>query len=105
LTQEALATASGDPRVWVRRIVELAPELRPAGSPVMKVWGRDALSRGAYSAWDHPSIARRPQFERMHGAIAFAGEHTAGDHSGTMEGALRSGERAASQVLELLGRA
>ena len=73
LPQEALATASGDPRVWVRRIVELAPELRPAGSAVMKVWGHDALSRGAYSAWDHPSVARRPQFERMHGAIAFAG--------------------------------
>jgi monoamine oxidase len=105
LPQEALATASGDPRVWVRRIVELAPELRPKGSAVMKVWGHDALSRGAYSAWDHPSVARRPQFERMHGAIAFAGEHTAGDHSGTMEGALRSGKRAASQVLELLGHA
>jgi monoamine oxidase len=40
----------------------------------------------------------------MHGAVAFAGEHTAGDHSGTMEGALRSGRRAAAQVLELLGR-
>jgi len=105
LPQEMLATASGDPRVWVGRIVELAPELRPNGSPVMKVWGRDAWSQGAYSAWNHPSIARRPQFERMHGAIAFAGEHTAGDHSGTMEGALRSGKRAASQVLELLGRA
>jgi monoamine oxidase len=105
LPQETLGTASGDPRVWVRRIVELAPELRPDGGPVMKVWGQDALSRGAYSAWDHPSIARRPQFERTHGAIAFAGEHTAGDHSGTMEGALRSGKRAASQVLELLGRA
>jgi monoamine oxidase len=89
----------------VRRIAELAPELRPIGGAEMKVWGQDPLSWGAYSAWDHPSIARRPQFERMHGAIAFAGEHTAGDHSGTMEGALRSGERAASQVLALLGRA
>ena len=105
LPQQALATASGDPRVWVRRIVELAPELRPNGSAVMKVWGHDAWSRGAYSAWDHASVARRPQFERMRGAIAFAGEHTAGDHSGTMEGALRSGKRAASQVLELLGHA
>jgi monoamine oxidase len=39
----------------------------------------------------------------MHGAVAFAGEHTAGDHSGTMEGALRSGKRAAAQILEYLG--
>ncbi|HEU5225007.1 MAG TPA: FAD-dependent oxidoreductase, partial [Actinomycetota bacterium] len=104
LPQEGLATGSGDPRTWLRRIVELAPELRPDGAAVMKVWADDPCSRGAYTAWDLPSLSRRPQFERMHGAVAFAGEHTAGDHSGTMEGALRSGKRAAAQVLELLGR-
>ena len=104
LPQERLATGSGDPTTWLRRIVELAPELRPVGTPVMKVWADDPCAQGAYTAWDHPSLSRRPQFERMHGAVAFAGEHTAGDHSGTMEGALRSGGRAAAQVLELLGR-
>jgi monoamine oxidase len=104
LPQEGLATGSGDPTTWLRRIVELAPELRPDGTPVMKVWADDPCSRGAYTAWDHLSLSRRPQFERMHGAVAFAGEHTAGDHSGTMEGALRSGRRAAAQVLELHGR-
>jgi monoamine oxidase len=103
LPQEGLATGSGDPTTWLRRIVELAPELRPDGTAVMKVWAADPCSRGAYTAWDHPSLSRRPLFERMHGAVAFAGEHTAGDHSGTMEGALRSGKRAAAQVLELLG--
>jgi monoamine oxidase len=104
LPQEELATGSGDPAMWLRRIVELAPELRPEGTAVMKVWADDPCSRGAYTAWDHSSLSRRPQFERMHGSVAFAGEHTAGDHSGTMEGALRSGKRAAAQVLELLGR-
>jgi monoamine oxidase len=104
LPQEGLETGSGDPAMWLRRIVELAPELRPDGTAVMKVWADDPCSRGAYTAWDLPSLSRRPQFERMHGAVAFAGEHTAGDHSGTMEGALRSGRRAAAQVLELLGR-
>lgn len=104
LPQEPLATASGDPTAWVRRIADLAPELQPDGAAVMKVWADDPLARGAYTAWDHPSLSRRPVFERPHGAIAFAGEHTAGDHSGTMEGALRSGRRAATQVLELLGR-
>ena len=103
LPQEGLATGSGDPTTWLRRIVELAPELRPDGTAVMKVWAADPCSRGAYTAWDHPSLSRRPLFERMHGAVAFAGEYTAGDHSGTMEGALRSGKRAAAQVLELLG--
>ena len=80
LPQEGLATGSGDPTTWLRRIVELAPELRPDGTAVMKVWAADPCSRGAYTAWDHPSLSRRPLFERMHGAVAFAGEYTAGDH-------------------------
>ena len=71
---------------------------------MMKVWADDLFSRGAYTAWDHPPLSRRRQFERMHGAVAFAGEHTAGDHSRNDGGALRSGRRAAAQVLELLGR-
>ncbi|HKN80881.1 MAG TPA: NAD(P)/FAD-dependent oxidoreductase [Actinomycetota bacterium] len=105
ISQGPLQTATGDPHTWIGRIVELAPELRPAGTAVMKVWAEDPLARGAYSAWDGRSLARRHLFERMHRAVAFAGEHTAGEHSGTMEGALRSGRRAAAQVLELLGRA
>jgi len=105
IPQGPLETATGDPAEWVRRIVELAPELRPSGTAVMKVWADDPLARGAYSAWDGPSLGRRHLFERMHGAVAFAGEHTAGEHSGTMEGALRSGRRGAAQVLERLGRA
>ncbi len=104
IPQGPLETATGDPAGWVRRIAELAPELRPSGTAVMKVWAEDPLARGAYSAWDGPSLGRRDLFERMHGAVAFAGEHTAGEHSGTMEGALRSGRRAAGQVLERLGR-
>ena len=78
ITQGPLETATGDPRTWIGRIVELAPELRPAGTAVMKVWAEDPLARGAYSAWDGPSLARRHLFERMHGAVALAGEHTAG---------------------------
>jgi monoamine oxidase len=105
IPQGPLRTASGDPGVWVRRIVGLAPELSPVGSAVMKVWAEDPFARGAYSAWDGTSLARRHLFERMHGVVAFAGEHTAGEHSGTMEGALRSGKRAAAQVLERLGHA
>ena len=64
----------------------------------------DELELTLSGRWDAASLGRRQAFERMHGAIAFAGEHTAGEHSGTMEGALRSGKRAAAQVLERLGR-
>jgi monoamine oxidase len=105
IPQGPLETASGHPRAWLGRIAELAPELRPSGAAVMKVWAEDPFARGAYSAWDGASLGRRHLFERMHGPVAFAGEHTAGEHSGTMEGALRSGRRAAEQVLGLLGHA
>jgi monoamine oxidase len=105
IPQGPLETASGDPTTWIHRIQELAPDLRPSGRAVMKVWAEDPFARGAYSAWDGASLGRRHLFERMHGAVAFAGEHTAGEHSGTMEGALRSGRRAADQILERLGRA
>ena len=104
IPQGPLETASGNPTAWLRRIEELAPGLRPCGMPAMKVWADDPFARGAYSAWDPASLARRDLFERMHGGVAFAGEHTAGEHSGTMEGALRSGRRAATDVLDHLGR-
>ncbi|MBA2274379.1 MAG: FAD-dependent oxidoreductase [Actinobacteria bacterium] len=34
------------------------------------------------------------------GALFWAGEHTAGEWAGTMEGALRSGRRAAEQLID-----
>ena len=62
------------------------------------------MALGAYAAWDNRSWDRMAQFSRTVGRLAFAGEHTAGpEHHGTMEGALRSGVRAAAQVLEMLG--
>ena len=80
------------------------PDLIGSGSPVLKVWALDPLARGAYSAWDNRSWDRMEEFDRMVGRVAFAGEHTAGpDHHVTMEGALRSGVRAATQVLGRLG--
>ncbi len=36
----------------------------------------------------------------VEGTIFFAGEATAGDVAGTVEGAIRSGERAAAEVVE-----
>jgi monoamine oxidase len=104
LAQEVLGTSSGDPATWIRRIGSLAPELSLGQPAHMQVWANDPFARGAYSAWDPRSVARANLFARPHGAIAFAGEHTAGDHAGTMEGALRSGLRAAAQTLERLGR-
>jgi hypothetical protein len=104
LAQESLATAAGDPGPWLERLSSLDPDLTPCGTPVLKSWGLDPLTMGAYAAWDNRSWDRMEQFQRTVGRMAFAGEHTAGpEHHGTMEGALRSGVRAAAQVLEILG--
>ena len=82
----------------------LNPDVTPCGTPVLKSWALDPMAMGAYAAWDNRSWDRMEQFQRTVGRLAFAGEHTAGpDHHGTMEGALRSGVRAAAQVIEMLG--
>jgi monoamine oxidase len=104
LAQESLATAAGDPGPWLERLSALNPDLTIRGTPVFKSWALDPLAMGAYATWDNRSWDRMEQFQRTVGRLAFAGEHTAGpDHHGTMEGALRSGVRAATQVLEILG--
>ena len=104
LALDALGTATDDPAPWLGRLLALNPDLTPVGPPVMKSWPLDPLALGSYAAWDNRSWDRMEEFERTVGRLAFAGEHTAGnDHHGTMEGALRSGVRAAVQICEILG--
>ncbi len=63
-------------------------------------WGEDRFSGGAYAAWSPGRVARqREAVRRSAGRVRFAGEHTAIDAPG-MEGAVRSGERAAADLLE-----
>lgn len=104
LAQASLGAATGDPGPWLERLSALNPDLTFSGSPVLKSWALDPLAAGSYVAWDNRSWDRMEEFQRTVGRIAFAGEHTAGaDHHGTMEGALRSGVRAAMQTLEIVG--
>jgi monoamine oxidase len=53
--------------------------------------------RAAYSTSPPPELAAA--VEQPTGPLAFAGEHTAGEHAGLMEGAIRSGRRAARSLL------
>jgi len=103
LAQRTLDIESGDATSWLARLAGLNPDLRFDGPPVLKAWAQDPLAGGSYSAWDERSLERSDLFRRTAGRVAFAGEHTAEqEHTGTMEGALRSGIRAAAQVLELV---
>jgi len=86
---------------WRDALMELRPDLdlRPEGAQ-LSTWDDDPWATFAYSAHGAASqpgdddVIRAPL-----GRIHFAGEHTAGpEWAGLMEGALRSGLRAADEV-------
>ncbi|HKP98900.1 MAG TPA: FAD-dependent oxidoreductase, partial [Actinomycetes bacterium] len=76
------------------------PDLDLDGGALLSTWDDDPFIEAAYStrtpAFDpgDPDLLARPV-----GPLHFAGEHTAGPWSGLMEGALRSGFRAAGDLL------
>ena len=67
-------------------------------------YGGDALAGGAYLAFGPGEISQYWRlWEQPAGRLIFAGEHTDALYPGTLEGALRSGVRAAGQAQALLG--
>jgi monoamine oxidase len=96
---EALAADDGAAG-WVNEVATLRPELAlDPEEALLSTWHDDPWVRGAYSARSVSSPLRDDDLVRPIGPLHFAGEHTAGDWHGLMEGALRSGRRAARQVL------
>jgi monoamine oxidase len=88
---------------WAEAVRRLRPDLDYAeGSPLLSTWHDDPWARGAYSARTLSSPLDDAALARPVGAVAFAGEHTAGPWHALMEGALRSGIRAASEIEALL---
>jgi monoamine oxidase len=91
------------PEKWAEAVRDLRPDLPYAdGPPLLSTWHDDPWTRGAYSARTLSSPLEDEALVRPVGSVAFAGEHTAGPWHGLMEGALRSGRRAAHEVEELL---
>lgn len=69
----------------------------------VKRYSADAGTGGAYLAYGPGQISKYWRlWERPVQRITFAGEHTDALYPGTLEGALRSGQRAASQAQDLL---
>jgi monoamine oxidase len=86
------------PERWKTALAELRPELELEGDTLHVTWHDDPWARGGYSARSIRSPMDDEELQRPLGCLSFAGEHTAGDWHGLMEGALRSGIRAASQL-------
>jgi monoamine oxidase len=96
---EAL-TASRDAGGWIEELTTLRPELELNPElALLSTWHDDPWVRGSYSARSLSSPLLDTELQRPIGPLYFAGEHTAGDWHGLMEGALRSGRRAAEQLL------
>ncbi len=98
-----LDVASG-PRRWASAVAALRPELDlDLDTAVLSTWHDDPWVRGAYSAPSAASPLDHQELTRPVGRLAFAGEHTAGELHGLMEGALQSGTRAARDLLARFG--
>jgi monoamine oxidase len=97
---EALDLDSGPGR-WLEALAALRPDLDlDLDCVLLSTWADDPWVRGAYSAASAAVPLDRERLAGPVGPLAFAGEHTAGGWHGLMEGALRSGIRAAQHVLQ-----
>ena len=87
------------PGRWLGLVGEVRQELLPAPEEaVLTTWQDDPYALGAYRA-DGLAEVDDALLEASVDRLHFAGEWCAGELSGLMEGALRSGERAAGEVL------
>ena len=95
----AALAVDGGPETWVESVERLRPDLalEPAGA-VLSTWDDDPWVQAGYSIAGPGSP---PDVDRWApvGPLRFCGEHTAGAYHSLMEGALRSGLRAAEETL------
>jgi len=80
------------------RLARAVPETVLLGQTTVIDWGADPWSGGSYSAIGPGRRSLLSRLERPWGHVVLAGEHVNG--SGTIDGAVRSGEAAARALLE-----
>jgi monoamine oxidase len=90
-------------RETVARLAAVYPHLERdfTGRAYLDAWVHDPWSRGSYAAFLAGQYTRFPAVVRAgrEGAVHFAGEHTDTDQQGYIDGAVRTGERAARELL------
>jgi monoamine oxidase len=86
------------PETWLASLASLRPDLAlQSEQALLSTWTDDPWALAAYSV--HTSETEDDELTRRHGPLVLAGEHTAGPFAALMEGALRSGIRAAGELL------
>lgn len=96
-----------DDKAFAAFAIDTIVKMRPAAKGRLRVrfrhsWGQDPFAGGAYAAWPPGKVAEyRAAFHEPVDRLYFAGEHMGLDAPG-MEGAVRSGERAARLALNAL---
>jgi monoamine oxidase len=94
---DALGIDDGPGR-WLDSLARLRGDLElDCDGVLLSTWHDDLWVGAAYSTSPPPQVAAAA--EHPVGPLAFAGEHTAGEHYALMEGAIRSGRRAARSLL------
>jgi monoamine oxidase len=94
---ERLRVESG-PHHWLGHVERLRPELDlDRDNVLLSTWSDDPWVRAAYST--SPPTTLADAFSQPTGPLAFAGEHLGGEFAALMEGAIRSGRRAAHALL------
>jgi monoamine oxidase len=68
---------------------------------VLTTWDNDPWIGASYSTVLIGKLRQPAELIRPVGPLHFAGEHTAGLHYATMDGALRSGRRAAEEIMAI----
>jgi monoamine oxidase len=88
---------------WEKLVQQLRPDLEVSGKALVTDWGLEVWTRGSYSS---PGLTWTPEdnlaFNAPVGRTVLAGEHTS-TANGTMDGALRTGQRAAQLLAACFG--
>lgn len=88
------------PGTWLRQLASLRPDLDLiADQALLTDWETEPWTNGGYSyVLSGRSRDASAALQQPAGPLVLTGEHTAGAHAGTMEGAVRSGLRAARTI-------
>lgn len=95
-------TASELASRFLTQIEPVLPGITPQwnGLATVDSWPGNPFSRGSYSYWQVGQYTRFAGIEGVQeGNVHFCGEHTSIDAQGYLEGAVETGERAATEVL------